>query len=664
MTSTTSSPKRRNAAARNYFTFLLKQNWPVLITNAVILVLLNVITLYMDITETEAMFSSRESMIRSMQEFARVMRAINILVSSCLAVVWGCGCMSYLNSKTNIQFYHSIPKTRISLYISESLAKFLCYLIPMCLSVGLSVIIMGIHREWNLSVIGIQLSGLLCSAVYFLLYFCIVVFAASFTGTAFARIMNAGLVVFLPSAIVACLMYIWSYNGVYSVHTWALQVARDILMPIRTLRVAIGENENVAGELIIALLVGLVLWALGLVIYHFRKSELSGTPVISKVAAAVIKYACMFCGAVVGGIFFEAIAGGDDWFICGALIGALLCMMLINTILTKSAKQMFRGLSGFGVFCGAFLAVFVLFGMNLLGMDGYVPHAAGIKYITVTTGDTAFRMENREDIDRLSDAVREYIDANPQRERNRAVSAIEIIEKERLESAESSMYTDELVYSYKSVSNSFCYMQIRFVTRIGFIYEKSISLYPAYTGEEGVKLLSAITDAQEFADAYFERVPSDVNVRITSVNHIRDDQMDVWNERGYPERLGTMRAGYNGMAYFQRGTFLSLSFRGAKDDQWYATNVYPVYDVTDSEWRALVNTVSAIYVMNTDTGDITIYEDTDSIRVICESTLFAQGSSVFTLLDPRYSVYVYFRDGQPSDVTGTFVRGRVPDFIP
>ena len=662
MTSTTSSPKRRNASSRSYFAFLLKQNWPVLITNAVILVLLNVITLYMDITETEAMFSTRESMIRSMQEFARVMRAINILVSSCLAVVWGCGCMSYLNSKTNIQFYHSIPKTRISLYISESLAKFLCYLIPMCLSVGLSVIIMGIHREWNLSVIGIQLSGLICSVIYFLLYFCIMVFAASFTGTAFARIMNAGLVVFLPSAIVLCLTYIWSYNAVYSVHTWATDLALKIFLPARTLMVAVEESPNVLGELILALIVGLVFWALGLVIYRFRKSELSGTPVISKVASAVIKYACMFCGAVVGGIFFEAIAGGDGWFICGALIGALLCMMLINTILTKSAKQMFRGLPGFGAFCGVFLAVFVLFGVDLVGMDGYVPHAAGIKYITVTTGDTTFRMEDREDIENLSDAVREYIDANPERERYRSVSAIEIIEKERIEST--TYEVDEMVCSYKSVSNSFCYMNIRFVTRLGFIYEKSITIYPAYTGEEGAKLLTALADAEEFADAYFDLVPSDVNVRITSVNHIRNDQMDVWNEKGYPERLRAMRAGYNGMDYFQRGTFLSLSCRGAQDDQWYPTYVYPVYDITDNEWRALVNTISYIYVMNNETGEITKYEDADSIRAICESTYFAQGSTVFTLLDSYYGVYVYFADGQPAASTGAFVRGLVPDFIP
>lgn len=662
MTSTTSSPKRRNASSRSYFAFLLKQNWPVLITNAVILVLLNVITLYMDITETEAMFSSHESMIRSMQEFARVMRAVNILVSSCLAVVWGCGCMSYLNSKTNIQFYHSIPKTRISLYISESLAKFLCYLIPMCLSVGLSVIIMGIHREWNLSVIGIQLSGLICSVIYFLLYFCIMVFAASFTGTAFARIMNAGLVVFLPSAIVLCLAYIWSYNAVYSVHTWATDLALKIFLPARTLMVAVEESENVLGELILALVVGLTFWVLGLLIYRFRKSELSGTPVISKVASTVIKYACMFCGAVVGGIFFEAIAGGDGWFICGALIGALLCMMLINTILTKSAKQMFRGLPGFGAFCGVFLAVFVLFGVDMVGMDGYVPHAAGIKYITVTTGDTTFRMEDREDIENLSDAVREYIDANPERERYRSVSAIEIIENERIEST--TYEVDEMVYSYKSVSNSFCYMNIRFVTRLGFIYEKSITIYPAYTGEEGAKLLTALADAEEFADAYFDLVPSDVNVRITSVNHIRNDQMDVWNEKGYPERLRAMRAGYNGMDYFQRGTFLSLSCRGAQDDQWYPTYVYPVYDITDNEWRALVNTISYIYVMNNETGEITKYEDADSIRAICESTYFAQGSTVFTLLDSCYGVYVYFADGQSAASTGAFVRGLVPDFIP
>ena len=65
-----------------------------------------------------------------------------------------------------------------------------------------------------------------------------------------------------------------------------------------------------------------------------------------------------------------------------------------------------------------------------------------------------------------------------------------------------------------------------------------------------------------------------------------------------------------------------------------------------------------------ETGEITKYEDADSIRAICESTYFAQGSTVFTLLDSCYGVYVYFVDGQPAASTGAFVRGLVPDFIP
>ena len=177
-------------------------------------------------------------------------------------------------------------------------------------------------------------------------------------------------------------------------------------------------------------------------------------------------------------------------------------------------------------------------------------------------------------------------------------------------------------------------------------------------------MISAIADAKEFADAYFDRVPSDVNVRITSVNNIRDDQIESWSEKGYPERLAAMRAGYNGMAYFQRGTFLSLSCRVAREDQWYATNVYPIYDVTDSEWITLVNTIAYIGIIDTEIGEITTYTDADSIRAICESACFAQGGSAFTLLDSRYGVYVYFRDGQLSDITGAFVRGLVPDFIP
>ena len=117
MTSQRSLRENRYTTPRSYFAFLLKQNWPVLITNVIILILLNIIPLYMFIGDGEILELSEIKRVLRMTEFAQAMRAVNTIVGSLMAVVWGCGCMSYLNSKSNVHFYHSIPMTRTKLYI-------------------------------------------------------------------------------------------------------------------------------------------------------------------------------------------------------------------------------------------------------------------------------------------------------------------------------------------------------------------------------------------------------------------------------------------------------------------------------------------------------------------------------------------------------------------
>ena len=392
---------------------------------------------------------------------------------------------------------------------------------------------------------------------------------------------------------------------------------------------------------------------------------MSGTPVISKAAAGVIKYTCMFCASVVGGMFFEAIASGTGWFICGALTGALLSMMLINTILTKSAKQMFRGLPGFGAFCAVFVAVFILFGIDLAGFDRYVPAPAFVKYVTVSVDDVTVHIEEKDDVKRLTEAARAYIKANPKRET--APDALFLAEKADIsrdyKGSELTFPETQVLEQVDYVTRRQHPVNLRFVTKLGFIYEKTIRIYPAYTGDEGVELLSAIADSKEFIDAYFGGVPSDVLVHVTMDNQVNYEQIDARNVKGYPERLAAMRQEYNGMEYFQRGTFLTMSCRGADDSQWYATYIFPVYEPTESEWRTFLSDIEYVYVLNNETGEMAKFEDAQSIRTICESTSFLRWNAGFTLLDPTYSVSIFYKDDVCAERSGAFVRGLVPDII-
>lgn len=667
MTSQRSLRENRYITPRTYFGFLVKQNWPVMVTNLIILVLLNIIPLYMFVGDGDILTLSDVKLAQRMTDFAQDMRIVNVIVGSIMAVIWGCGCMSYINSKSNVHFYHSIPLTRTKLYVYESLTKFVCYLIPFAFSTLLSIIIMGVRVMWDWWVVGVQLSGFVYTVAYFVLYYCIVVFAASFTGTTFSRILNAGLVVFLPSGILMCLFVIFNYSSLYSNYDLFLETAINILLPVRTVLVTLDEYTNVAQELLLAVVVGIVLWLLGALIYKFRKSELSGTPVISKVAAGVIKYTCMFCASVVGGMFFEAIASGTGWFICGALIGALLSFMLVNTILTKSAKQMFRGLPGFGVFCAAFLSVFLLVGIDLVGMDRYVPPTSFVKYIHVSVDDVELDVRDRTDVERLTNAVDTYIDAYPSQEHlpDRVYLAEMREEVYKHQGTELTYPKTQVLETVDYVTRRQHPVNIRFVTKFGFVYDKTIRIYPAYTGDEGAEILESIAEAEGFVEAYFGRTASNVPVRVSRDNELTGNTMRSWEENGYPERLLAMQQEYNGFAYFQRGTFVTMTCTAVRDDREYPIVTYPVYSPTDAEWRELLKPVAYAYILNNMTGELVKVEDSDRIREICKSTSFLRWNAGFTLLDPTYTVTLFDKDENiVAKRSGAFVRGMVPDFIP
>lgn len=666
MTSQNSSRKPRYSPF-SYFAFMLRQNWPAFVTHLIVFLIFDVAVLAMVLTNsrTVRMPLAAERVV----EIAQSMRVVQVIVSGFCAVFCGCSAMNYLNSKISVQFYHSIPVPRGILYLNEFTVKAICFLVPKTLGTALSCLVSGtITGCWSSSAAASYFSGYGMAVLYFFLFQAIIFFAASFTGTAFARIVVSGLIVFLPAALVLCVYSVLSMSAVYASYDWLSGTALRILTPVRAVQLAAGI-ESAADSHVIALsaLSAVVFFLAGGVIYGKRKSEASGTPVLSAAAGTVIKYSCMFCAATLGGFAFHLFIETPLSFCVGAVTGALLCMMLMNVILTKTSRRMFAGVVGLGVFCALYIAFFLLFGLDMVGLDRHIPSPGSVSAVTVTPGygnGTAVRITDPEEIQEICAAAKEYMDS-PENTQESAMYYTPRTEAVLASySAEYEALADRM--SWDLLSRADCEMRVTvtFTPKFGVRTEKTLR------GDRTVfaALLRAVADSGEFADAYF--CDADAHLAVNSIRDVRGEE-EVLLIEDAAAQIRQMRAEFTGWSYFQRPSIRQLYVVEKPEGRGSVEYLYPIYDTPEAEWEAYCAQIEFVVTANRATGELHVWKDPGDIRTICRNAalLYDSFTSPYTEIDADYSLAVVFKTDNAEEpeyrdyVIGGFLAGCVPDFV-
>jgi|GEM_PF-5291070 len=678
MTSQSSSVKGRSRT--EYFFFLLRQNWPTLVANMIIFLLLNVVILSMVLNNirTDALRYSfpLKQATENVADLLTGLRVANTVVASLLAVLWGSTSMTYLNNKVSVNFYHAIPRRRESLYVQEILAKLVCLAVPALLSALIAIPITGVLAgEWAAGSAATLLGTAGYAILYFTLYFSIMCFAATFTGTAFARILAAGFVVFMPAALIACTTLILELHANYASYEFLLTWALRIFLPYRTLGLVLSHTTDFldvihpAREIVGTLCLALAFYLAGLLIYRRRKSEGSGTPVLSRAASGLIKYTSLFCAAVLMGSLFRLMEG---WFWLGAAFGALLAFMVINTILTKSAKRMFAGWRGFAIFLAAFLAFYLIFGLDLVGLDAYVPGKAMVRGATVTVNGASYTLNEAE-----ADAFAEALDGYLQADRagsltSRTVTSVKI--GELYEKYDGTLYapeTKEIRDSWYFLSyNAALYMQVSLKTAMGIPVEKRFNL-EKYSAE-GDAILTLIADSSGFAEAYFQHMDDwsgPIELKHWFGSNAGGMERESREYASVPQELKKLRAecAALGMAYFQRPALSTLS--GDVMGSRYLWFEYLRYGAAEEDLEPLMAMVSSVAVANLTEGTVTVYTDETSMRQILSACVLADSGDsglCFTRTESDWGVSIRFTDKIPAngaDYTDDFGDGyAIPDY--
>lgn len=306
-------------------------------------------------------------------------------------------CWNFLTKRNACDFYHSLPYTRESIFISRFLAVAAWYTMATVLSCLASVTVYTLIRETV--IVDVFSIVKMFAAIWCACHLCAggIAIACSLTGTVGAAVSVSLLILVAPRLVITLVLRVISdiipvavrgnmvpvFDGKYNFVTGILLSELENGVDTVTQMISFG------GSYIYTLLLGAVYISIACILFSRRKSEGAGKPVISQKVRFVIHMGIVFAFVAVGAVFnlqqkWNRVDALPRWaeFIVFCLAGALAVLLYEIIVSKKSARvwKVFPAIAGAYV-CGAVFTV----AMNvwLAYFTGYCPAPEEIAYVNL-----------------------------------------------------------------------------------------------------------------------------------------------------------------------------------------------------------------------------------------------------------------------------------------
>lgn len=309
---------------------------------------------------------------------------MTVFVMLLTGLICGLSGFSYLNSRSKVDFYHSLPVKREKLFIANYINGILILAVPYAAAMALAVLV-GISNGiaggplWQtaLAAYGLHLT-------YFILVYTTVVVAVMMTGNlvvAFLGCMVFSFFVPLAAALAN------GYFGVYF-HTYVWDTGEKLMerfvriSPVMEYTYQVSryaEGETVWTAAVLALIVSAALAALGCFLYRKRPSEAAGKAMAFAASRPVIRILITLISAMGLSVFFWTMRESTGWAVFGVLCGAVISHCVIEIIYHFDFKKLFTNWVQLIGCILVSLAVFFVFRYDLAGYDRYLPSAGKVE---------------------------------------------------------------------------------------------------------------------------------------------------------------------------------------------------------------------------------------------------------------------------------------------
>lgn len=409
MNSTKTSCNNKKTSAFPYFAYTLKSSWQQCVIIAIVFVLAMLVPAIIFLNKTG--LSAKTSVYKNELD---MLAMIGFCVSVFSGFFTGMCALSYVNNKQNINLRHSFPIKREFIFLSDALSGIIVFAVPQCVAFVATYLVIAPGAADKSLIFGKYFAMYILSFCVFLYIYSTSLLASGLTGTGSGKFFMILIILGLPALFylgiivnfrIAILNLVTSYYEKTRVIT--------TLAPLYGVLVSLIDDSGSAQLLSSAFFTlpyTAVSTAVALILHKFRKTEATGNTVIWKPAFAITKYLLIFTFTtltidIFGGNIYSGIMRhniGDIMF--GTVFGLVIGFIVVNCIMYRSPKALFRGAKGFAWFAALTLAFVFVVPCNVFGFVGKNYSVQSLKSVTVTS-DSGEYVLTGEDKNLLNDLI-------------------------------------------------------------------------------------------------------------------------------------------------------------------------------------------------------------------------------------------------------------------
>ncbi len=277
---------------------------------------------------------------------------------------------NYLNSRRELDFYHSQPVTRKELFWRNYFTGWMCFIIPLVAGflceMGIVMLIPGIG--WHNFVV--LFKGFFSCVGTYLSVNAMCLLAVMVCGNRFISLLTGVYFCGAPAMLFGLVYYyIDSFSATFRYES----VMEDILVgasPLAYIFDFIGSSSDAVDDQFFRCGWGVIVWtviSVGVIflargLYLRRKSETAGKPLSFPKAIIFIKYPLTIFSAWVGGLLFEAMTGSAIWMLFAFVTFGIITHCIISGLEKFEFRNAFRGWLKLLLCAGIFLTcIFIIF---------------------------------------------------------------------------------------------------------------------------------------------------------------------------------------------------------------------------------------------------------------------------------------------------------------
>lgn len=312
-----------------------------------------------------------------------------VLVTIVGALICAVNGFGYLFSKKKVDFFHSLPVKRETLFAVRYINGVLIYLVPYLVMILVSFAIIALSGNFAWAVVTVTAKGLLVHLLGYLTIYTMLVLCVTFVGNIVVFFAVSGWT--FGITLVTVLIYSWFEEQFFDTFSYMGDVYTERIHALRFLCpgyfYAMAVSDVSVSLLLQQLAFTVVAAIITLLIYRVRSSEGAGKAIAFPLLKPVIRISVeLLAGALMGMMFFNMADNSRSfpgWMLFGIVLGVVLSHMLVQSIFHFDVRKCFAEKLSMFACIGVTVAFALIMRYDVFGYDEYLPKAKRIESVAI-----------------------------------------------------------------------------------------------------------------------------------------------------------------------------------------------------------------------------------------------------------------------------------------